>query len=184
MAINSRKKEIILGVTGSIAAYKAGDITRRLREAGFDVSVVMTKSAMEFITPLTLASLSGRRVYTETFEKDQGIWEMSHIHLAQEACAVLIAPATANIIGKIANGIADDLLSCLVLATKAPIFIAPAMNDAMYHNKIVQGNISKLKKLGIKFIDPIHGKLACGTTGEGHLADVNVIVQAVRSLKK
>ncbi len=184
MAKNLTKKEIILGVTGSIAAYKAGDITRRLQDAGFGVTVVMTKSAMEFITPLTLSSLSGRIVYSETFEKNQAAWEMSHIHLAQRASAILIAPATANIIGKIANGIADDLLSCLVLATKAPVFIAPAMNDVMYHNKIVQGNVTKLKNVGVKFIDPFYGKLACGTTGEGHLANVDDIIKVVRSLKK
>ncbi len=178
-------KEIILGVTGSIAAYKACDILRRLQDGGCHVSVVMTKGAENFITPLTLASLAGEKVYQATSENNSDAWPMNHITLAKKADVLLIAPATANMIGKIAGGIADDLLTCIALATKAKILIAPAMNDEMYHNKIVQSNIEKLEKYGIEFISPIKGKLACGTFGEGHLADVEDIVKAVlRSLKK
>ena len=180
----AKSNEIILGVTGSIAAYKVCDIIRRLQDAGCHVTVIMTKGAERFISSLTLASLSGRKVYKDLFEEENGAW-MNHIMLAQKASALLIAPATANIIGKISNGIADDLLSSLALATNAPIFMAPAMNDVMYKNKIVQENISKLKKIGVQFIDPIKGKLACGTNDIGHVADADSIVEAVlRCLKK
>lgn len=172
----AKAKEILLGVTGSIAAYKAGDLIRRLQDAGFGVTVIMTRGAEEFITPLTLSSLSGRPVYRDMFKSDD--W-MAHIGLAQKSDLFLIAPATANTIGKLANGIADDLLSSTVLATEAKILIAPAMNDVMYKNKIVQGNIAKLKETGVGFVEPVFGKLACGTAGEGHLADIEGIVKAV-----
>lgn len=169
-------KNIILGVTGSIAAYKAGDLIRRLQEHKCEVTVVMTREAAQFITPLTLASLSGREVYCDLFEKDG--WKMSHLELAK-ADALVIAPATANIISKLACGMADDLLTTLAISTKAPIFIAPAMNEDMYQNKIIQENCTKLKKHGIKFIEPIKGKLACGIVGVGHLADIEEIVKKV-----
>ncbi len=175
----SAPKRIILGVTGSIAAYKSGDLIRRFQDQKCDVSVVMTKEAERFITPLTLASLSGRDVSTDMFEKDG--WKMSHLELAK-ADALVIAPATANIIAKLASGMADDLLTTLVISMKSPVFIAPAMNEDMYNNTIVQDNCAKLKKHGIKFIEPIKGKLACGITGVGHLAEVEDIVKAV--LKK
>ena len=176
------RPHIVLGVTGSIAAYKSGDVIRRLQEAGCDVSVVMTKEAGQFITPLTLASLSGRKVYSSLLE-DHEAWQMPHIRLAREAQCVLIAPATANVIGKIAAGIADDLLTCIVLATKAPILVAPAMNDEMYHNHIVQKNLRILKdELGVRIIKPIEGQLACGTFAEGHLAEVEVIVRETCSV--
>ena len=179
----SKAREILLGITGSIAAYKACDIIRRLQDEDCNVTVIMTKGAKQFITPLTLASLSGRKVYCEIFEENPA--EMNHIVLAQRADVFLIAPATANIIGKIANGIADDLLTCVALVTKAKILIAPAMNTRMYENKIVQGNIVKLKNLNYGFINPASGKLACGVMGEGHLADVEEIVKIVkRSFKK
>lgn len=181
----SKKKEILLGVTGSIAVYKACDIIRRLQDKGCSVRVVMTEGAQAFITPLTLASLSGREVFHRMFEERSQAWEKSHISLARDTDLFLIAPATANVIGKIANGLADDLLTCTAMATKAPMLIAPAMNEAMYQNKIVQENIRKLKKNGIQFIDPIKGRLACGAAGEGHLAEVEDIVKAVlRSLKR
>jgi len=179
-----KTKRIILGVTGSIAAYKAGDLIRRLRDKGFKVSVIMTEEAEHFITPLTLASLSGEEVYRGIFKKGDASWKMPHIELAEEASLLLIAPATANIIGKIANGIADDLITCIALATRAPILIAPAMNTHMYKNKIVQENCEKLKKHGIKFVDPVKGKLACGSTGEGHIAQEEDVMKAVmRSVK-
>ena len=175
----AKSKRVILGVTGSISAYKAAEIIRRLQEKGLKVSVVMTKEAEHFITPLTLSSLAGEKVYKGTISQKDESWQMPHITLAQEADVLLIAPATANIIGKIANGIADDLLTCIALATKAPTLIAPAMNTEMYKNKIVRDNCLKLKKLGVEFIDPAEGKLACGTTGEGHIADETKIIKAV-----
>ena len=177
-----KQKHVILGVTGSIAAYKAAEILRRLKEKGLRVSVVMTKEAEHFITPLTLSSLSGEKVYSKMFDDLSG--GMPHIDLAKQADAILIAPATANIIGKIAGGLADDLLTCLVLATKAPVLIAPAMNVEMFQNKIVQQNCAKLKQIGIKFIDPIKGELACGVTGEGHIAEEDEIVKIVTQAVK
>lgn len=177
--MSSAIKKIVLGVTGSIAAYKAADIIRRFQEQKCDVSVVMTKEAAQFITPLTLAGLSGKDVFCDMFEKDG--WRMGHLELAK-ADALVIAPATANIIAKLACGIADDLLSTIAISTKSPIYIAPAMNEDMYKNSIVQDNCAKLKKHGVKFIEPVKGKLACGIVGVGHLADIEDIVKTV--LKK
>ena len=180
----AKSRKIILGVTGSIAAYKAGDIIRRLQDQGLEVKVVMTKEAEKFITPLTLESLCGGKVYRNLFD-DENAWRMDHIQVAQDVDMILIAPATANIIGKLANGIADDLLTCMVLATKAKVVVAPAMNVEMYRNKIVQENVAKLKRHGVSFIEPAEGKLACGTIGIGHLAEVDDIVKAaIRELKK
>ncbi|MCM8763070.1 MAG: hypothetical protein NC829_01680 [Candidatus Omnitrophica bacterium] len=173
------KKEIILGVTASIAIYKAGDIIRRLQEEGFGVTVVMTREAEELIRPLLFASLSGRKVYSELFG-DPAAWGIEHIALADKADLVLIAPATANIIAKLASGICDDLLTCLVCATQAKVLIAPAMNENMYKNKITQENIKRLKDLGYKFIGPKTGKLACGKIGMGCLVNVEEIVKAVK----
>ncbi len=176
--MTENNKHIVLGVTGSIAAYKSADILRRLKEKGFKVSVVMTKSAEHFITPLTLKSLSDQEVFTELFDDGSPAGEMPHIDLARDADLVLIAPATANIVGKIANGLADDLLSCIVMATKAPIVLAPAMNTQMYNNKFFRENKDKLKSAGMTFIDPIEGELACGDYGTGHLVEVDDIVEA------
>ena len=170
-------KKVILGVCGSIAAYKAGDIIRRLQENHCEVTVIMTKESEKFITPLTLSSLSGKNVHSDMFESNA--WSMAHIELAKQADIVLIAPATANMIGKISNGLADDLLTTFVITTQAPVYIAPAMNDQMYANSIFQENCAKLKKHGFKFIEPVKGKLACGTTGVGHLAEVEEIVKVV-----
>lgn len=178
------KKHILLGVTGSIAAYKACDIVRALQRQDMDVAVVMTASAKQFVSPLTFASLSRNRVYSEIFVKDFSDWDIEHVSLAKQADLVLIAPATANIIAKLAHGLADDLLSCLAITTKAPIVIAPAMNDGMYTNKIVQDNIKKLQSQGVHIINPIKGSLACGTVGEGHLAELDVIVKKVCALLK
>lgn len=182
--MTSSRKTVILGVTGSIAAYKAGDIIRRLKEKGHDVAVIMTGEAEKFVTPLTLKSLAGGRIYRDLFDDSDDVWEMSHVVLGREADVLLIAPATANVIGKIAGGLADDLLTCVAMTTKARILVAPAMNDEMYKNKFVQENVAKLKKNGIEFIDPVHGGLACGTVGVGHLADVAVIVDAVEKATK
>lgn len=172
-------KRVILGVTGSIAAYKAADIIRKLSAKGFKVSVVMTKAAKNFITPLTLSRLSGEKVYTKMFDKGNQDLDIEHISLGQSASVVLIAPATANIIGKIACGIADDLLTCTCLSTKAPIIIAPAMNPTMWAHEAVQENCSRLTKKGVSFVGPIEGKVACGDTGVGHIAEIDDIVAAV-----
>ena len=180
----AKQKRVVLGVTGSIAAYKSADLIRQLVEKGFRVSVVMTKEAERFITPLTLSSLSGERVFRGMFDKNEDPLAMPHITLAQEADVFLIAPATANIIGKLAHGIADNLITCIALATKASILVAPAMNTQMYHNEIVQSNCRTLKKHGIEFIDPVKGKLACGTMGDGHIADEASIIKAVLKATK
>ena len=175
----AKQKRVVLGVTGSIAAYKSADLIRQLIDKGYRVSVVMTKEAERFITPLTLSSLSGEKVFRGMFDKNEDPLAMPHITLAQEADVFLIAPATANIIGKLAHGIADNLITCIALATQAPILIAPAMNTQMYLNKIVQDNCRTLKKHGIEFINPVKGKLACGMTGDGHIADETAIMKAV-----
>ena len=177
-----KKKEILLAVTGSIAAYKSCEITRKLKDVGFAVTVIMTKEAEKFIASLSLQTLSERKVYRDMFIEPEDFQEMAHISLAQKAEIFLIAPATANIIGKIAAGIADDLLSATVLSTRAKIVIVPAMNENMYKNRIVQENIKKLKNLGMYFIGPVKGKLACGNAGIGCLAPVDAIVQEVRKL--
>ncbi len=176
------KNTVVLGVTGSIAAYKAADIARRLLEKNLKVSVVMTKEAEKFITPLTFVGLTGEKVYSGLF--DENDVEMPHIKLAQEAAVLLIAPATANMIAKLANGLADDLLTCIALATPAKILIAPAMNVEMYKNKIVQDNCAKLKKFGMTFIEPVDGKLACGMIGQGHIASEDEILKAVLKIVK
>lgn len=175
------KKHIVLGVTGSIAAYKSADLVRRMIDAGYEVSVVMTKEAEAFITPLTLETLSGKKVLTGSFESWVKDGLMSHITLAK-AAAIVIAPATANIIAKLANGLADDILTCTVLATRSPVVIAPAMNDVMYQNRIVQENCKKLKDRGFTFVDPVKGELACGVYGEGHFAEPETIVKALKAV--
>ena len=178
-------KQVVLGVCGSIAAYKAGDIIRRLQEYHCDVSVVMTKEAAEFVTATTFVALTGKDVHADMFQSPGGqAGYMAHIALAKAADVFVIAPATANVIGKLANGLADDLLTTLAITTKAPIVVAPAMNDEMYANAFVQENCQKLKKHGVRFIEPVKGKLACGTTGVGHLADVEDIVKAVLKYTK
>jgi len=177
------KKTVILGVTGSIASYKAADIIRHLMKDDIDVQVLMTKEAHYFITALTLQTLSKNEVITDMFELPRRL-DPVHVSLAQKAGLVLIAPATANIIGKLANGIADDILTCVALATNAPVAIAPAMNDTMYKNEIVQANIARLKKFGYKFIEPVKGRLASGKVGVGHLAPVDKIVIEAKKLIK
>lgn len=171
---------ILLGVTGSIAAYKAADITSRLTKLGHNVDVVLTESGSRIITPLTLQTLSKNKVYMDMFEEITPS-EVKHISLAKKADVVLIAPATANIIGKIACGIADDFLSTVVMAVPkgTPVYIAPAMNTNMYENPIVQDNIEKLRSFGYRFIEPKESLLACGDLGKGALADVDEIVNII-----
>ncbi|MEK6728362.1 MAG: flavoprotein [Candidatus Omnitrophota bacterium] len=173
------KRSIVLGVTASIAIYKACDIVRRLKSAAFSISVVMTRESEELIKPIVFQSLSGSKVYCGLFDMPES-WQIEHVSLADKADLILIAPATANIVAKIASGICDDLLTCIVAATKAPVLIAPAMNENMYKNKITQSNISKLKSLGYGFIEPRTGKLACGSTGIGCLAEVEEIIKEVK----
>ncbi|MTI47729.1 bifunctional phosphopantothenoylcysteine decarboxylase/phosphopantothenate--cysteine ligase CoaBC [Sporosalibacterium faouarense] len=174
-------KNIVLGVTGGIAAYKAVDVVSRLRKRHANVDVIMTKSASEFVTPLTFRSLSQNYVTVDMFEEPK-TWDIEHISLAQKADVFLVAPATANIIGKVANGIADDMLSTTIMATRAKVVFAPAMNTNMYTNPIVQENIKKLKSLGHQFIKPGSGRLACGDYGEGKMAEPVDIVEYVTGL--
>ncbi|PAB59905.1 bifunctional phosphopantothenoylcysteine decarboxylase/phosphopantothenate--cysteine ligase CoaBC [Anaeromicrobium sediminis] len=177
-------KNIVLGVTGGIAVYKACDIVSRLKKKGYNVDVIMTKSATEFVTPLTFRSLSQNYVVTDMFDEPK-TWDIEHIALAKKADLFLVAPATANIIGKMANGIADDMLSTTLMATRAKILIAPAMNTNMYENVVVQENMEKLQRLGYNFVDPAEGRLACGDLGKGKLADPEVIVnEAVKLLEE
>lgn len=184
MVENDKPSSIVLGVTGGIACYKAAELVRLLVREGFLVQVVMTRDAMEFVTPLTFQTLSGHPVATETFSLTQES-EIGHIRLADEADLFVIAPATANIIGKIAGGIADDLLTTVVMATKAPVLIVPSMNVHMYENPILQENIAKLKRLGYYFMEPAEGYLACGYEGKGRLPEPEDIVEEVRRrLKK
>jgi phosphopantothenoylcysteine decarboxylase/phosphopantothenate--cysteine ligase len=167
---------ILLGVTGSIAAFKAAEIARRLIDEGFSVQVVMTKAACNFITPLTLESITGKPALTDLFSGPY-----SHISLSKESRLLLIAPATANTINKLSCGIADDLLSNLWLTKAGPTLIAPAMNHRMYHHPSVQKSIKELQKSGVKFIGPVSGSLACGEEGEGRMSDVATIVEAAIS---
>ena len=171
---------IVLGITGGIAAYKAADLTSRLKKLGADVRVIMTHSAEKFISPLTLQTLSQNPVALDMFEEPKS-WEVRHIALAQAADIFVIAPCTANVLGKIASGIADDMLTTTVMATRAPILLAPAMNTQMYENPIVQENLSKLSHLGYTIIAPESGRLACGDVGTGKLADPERIADAVLS---
>ncbi len=179
----SKKKEVILGVTGSIAAYKVCDITNRLRQLKFNVTAVMTEEAKHFISPLTLQHLSGNKVVTEMFELPDN-YDPLHTALADKADLILVAPATANVIAKIANGICDDILTCTILAAKAPVLIAPAMNDRMYKHKATEKNIATLKGWGYKFIGPKVGRLVCGYSAVGHLADIETIVREVKKVLK
>ncbi|NQF14076.1 bifunctional phosphopantothenoylcysteine decarboxylase/phosphopantothenate--cysteine ligase CoaBC [Brevibacillus sp. HB1.3] len=172
-------KRIVLGVSGGIAAYKAAALTSKLTQAGALVHVILTESALQFIQPLTFQALSHLPVYTDTFtEPDPHV--ISHIELADRADLVLIAPATANVIGKMANGIADDMLTTTVLATKAPVMVAPAMNVNMYNHPAVIANMDKLTAYGYRFVEPGVGLLACGWIGKGRLAEPEEIVEAVR----
>lgn len=174
-------KTVVLGVTGGIAAYKAALIARHLMELGAEVYVVMTYSATQFVTPLTFQSLTGTPVLVDMFQP-QTEWPVEHVFLADKADLVLVAPCTANIIGKIAYGLAEDMVTLTVMATKAPVVIAPAMETKMYQNPIVQENIARLKKLGYHFVGPDVGRLASGKEGEGRLAEPDKIVAQVAEI--
>ncbi len=174
-------KCVILGVTGGIAAYKAAELLRLLVKSGAEIHVVMTRSAQEFITPLTFQALSGNPVHTELFSLIQE-QEIGHISLADRADLILVAPATANLIGKVANGIADDLLTTTIMATRAKVLFAPAMNSNMWENPIYQENHAKLEDLGYHFVEPAYGELACGWQGKGKLPDPQEIFNSARAL--
>lgn len=171
---------IIIGVSGSIASYKTCYIVNELVKQNYKVRVVMTNSAKEFVCPLTFKALTGTDVICDMFEKDHNLLNIPHINLAKECDLIAIIPATACLIGKLAAGICDDILTCLVISTKSPKVIAPAMNENMYLNEIVQENIKKLKQKGFDIISPIKGHLACGYEGMGHLASEETILKKIK----
>ena len=176
-----RDKTIVLGVTGSIAAYKAVELASKLTQDGARVDVVMTKSAQEFVTPLTFWSVTQRPVVTEMFDLTSE-FSIEHVSLAERADLVVIAPATANTIAKLSRGIADDILCCTVLATKAPVIVAPAMNVNMYENQVTQENIARLKERGFNFVGPAYGRLASGAWGVGRLAEIDEIMGTIHQV--
>ncbi|WP_353892171.1 bifunctional phosphopantothenoylcysteine decarboxylase/phosphopantothenate--cysteine ligase CoaBC [Proteinivorax hydrogeniformans] len=174
------KKTVVLGVTGGIAAYKSAEIVSRLKKQGYDVFVVLTGHGQKFITKTTFQSISQNQVYTDMFDIPQH--DTEHIALAKRADVFVVAPATANILGKVACGIADDLLTTTLMAVKSPVIFAPAMNTAMYENKVVQQNIKNLEGLGYHFIKPQQGRLACGDVGKGKMAEPSDIVEEINGL--
>jgi len=178
-----RKPNIVLGVTGSIAAYKAAELVRLMMRKEWQVFVVMTSCAMEFVTPLTFQTLSRNAVGTGLFDEKDG-WHPEHISYADRADLLVIAPCTANVIAKLAHGLADDLLTCTTLATRAPVLVAPAMNEGMWLHSATRANVALLKERGVSFVDVESGDLACGTEGAGRLAELDVIVKRVESIIK
>ncbi len=174
-------KRILLGLSGGIAAYKSADLVRRLRERGADVRVVMTRGACEFITPLTMQAVSGKPVHLELLDHDSESG-MGHIELARWSDVILIAPASANFIARLANGMADDLLTTVCLAADVPLLIAPAMNQQMWLNQATQANIAMLASRGIQILGPAEGDQACGDTGPGRMLEPLQLVEAVGSL--
>lgn len=176
-----KDKTVVLGASGGIAVYKACDLVSKLKKAGINVHVIMTKSATEFVAPLTFQTLSQNYVVEDMFESPK-TWDVEHISLAKKADLFVLAPATANVIGKVANGISDDMLTTTVMATKAKVLVAPAMNTNMYENPIVQRNIQILKDLNYEFVEPESGRLACGDVGSGKLASVDTIFEKIISL--
>ena len=181
MGTETRPKNILLGVSGSIAAYKAADLVSRLTKSGHEVHVVMTRDAQEFITPLTLQVLSRQPVTTSLYD-EKADWHPGHIELADNADLMVVAPATANVIAKFAIGLADDALGAIHLATLAPVLIAPAMNGKMWKHPATQANVETLKKRGVSFIGPEEGLLACGYEGIGRLWPVEGIAEKVQSM--
>ena len=159
-------KTILLGVTGSIAAYKAADLASRLKKLHADVHVIMTKGAEHFIHPITFETLTGNRCHTDVFDRSNPS-EVQHIALAKKADLALIAPASADVIAKMANGLADDMLTATLLACTCPVLVAPAMNTHMYENRVTENNLARLKQYGMEIIEPAEGLLACGDTGKG-----------------
>lgn len=177
------KKRILIAVTGSIASYRACDLVNVLKKKGYDCTCVMTKDAKHFVTPLTLETLSGNKVYEDMFKLPEKRTSV-HVSLAESADLIVVFPATASIIGKLASGISDDLVTCTVISTKSPVLLAPAMNDNMYKHKITQKNIRELEGIGYEFIGPIKGNLACGYVGIGHIIDTEKIVKRIEKILK
>ncbi len=173
-----KNKTVILGVTGSIAAYKIANLSSMLVKLNCDVHVIMTKNALNFINPITFETITKNKCLVDTFDRDFE-FDVKHISLAKKADLILVAPASANIIGKVSNGIADDMLSTTIMASKATIIFSPAMNTNMYENKIVQDNIKKLMDYGYKFIEPASGFLACGDKGKGKLPSEELLVSYI-----
>lgn len=183
-AKNLARKTILHIISGSIAAYKAGDLIQELRESGARTVCILTEAAKKFVTPLTVRALSGEPVYHDFFSPDTE-YAVLHTSLAEQADLILVAPASANFIARLAAGLADDLASCTVLASQAPVVIVPAMNDQMYRNPITQSNIQKLMDLGYQFVLPVEGHLVCGKEAIGHIAANETIIQlAERVLMK
>jgi phosphopantothenoylcysteine synthetase/decarboxylase len=174
---------ILLGVTGSIAAFKAADLTARLTGDGAEVAVIMTESAQRFVAPLTFETLARRPVITSLWVRATGV-EPGHVELADWADLLVVAPASANFIGKLAHGIADDMLSCLAITVTRPPLIAPAMNDNMYRHPAVQQNIRTLRRRGCTFVGPVKGRLASGKVAFGRLSDLDDILSAIRKVLK
>ena len=180
---NLERYEVIVGVSGGIAAYKACEVVSKLVQSGAGVTVAMTRAARKFVGPVTFQALTGRDVLSSLWDFDERCG-VRHITLTSAADLMLIAPATANIIGKIAGGIADDLLSTLVISADSPVVLAPAMNDRMWSNPIVKGNVSRLAELGYRFVGPGEGWLACGTLGPGRMAESHEIFEVIVGMLK
>lgn len=174
-------KTVLLCISGSIAAYRACELVRDLRSEGANVICLMTKAAQKFVTPLTFHSLSGNPVYTDPFSEQED-WNVIHTTLADQADLILVMPATADVIARLAAGFADDLVTSVILASKKTILIAPAMNDHMFSHDITQENIAKLRRVGYRFVDPIQGDLVCGRTAMGHIAEGDAVLSEVRKL--
>ena len=174
-----KDKNILLGVTGGIAAYKIANLASMLKKQGANVKVIMTENACQFITPMTFETLTAQKVYTDTFDRNFE-FKVDHIELGKWADVFLIAPATANIIGKLANGIADDMLTTTALAMRCPILVSPAMNTAMFENKVVKHNIMKLRTYGMDIIMPASGHLACGDTGAGKMPEPEMLLEYIK----
>ncbi|MFN2351213.1 MAG: flavoprotein [Kiritimatiellia bacterium] len=180
--MNIRRGNVILGVTGSIAAYKAVELLRLLRKDGYEVRVVMTPSATRFVGELTFRTLSQHPVLVDMFAAPD-IWEPAHIAWAQRAAVMLIAPCTANVLAKLAHGLADDALTATALACEAPLIVAPAMNSAMWRNAATLANVRTLRERGVQVIDPVAGEMACGTSGPGRMPEPPDILRVLRELK-
>ena len=174
-----KDKNILLGVTGGIAAYKIANLASMLKKQGANVKVIMTENACQFITPMTFETLTAQKVYTDTFDRNFE-FKVDHIELGKWADVFLIAPATANVIGKLANGIADDMLTTTALAMRCPILVSPAMNTAMFENKVVKHNIMKLRTYGMDIIMPASGHLACGDTGAGKMPEPEMLLEYIK----
>lgn len=177
-----KNKQVILGICGGIAAYKAPELVRALRKMEAEVTCILTKNGERFVTPLTLQTLSGNRIYQEMF--DNTVWDIEHISLAKKADIIAVAPATADALARFACGRAEDLLSSVILATSAPVLICPAMNEKMWLHPATKGNVERLKQYGYNFVAPRKGLLACGDQGIGRLAELDDITDSIKSILK